>query len=161
VFSSEAEAAAPALGLDLYSVTPNTTLALDRVEAVRGPAGVLRNASELIRIRYRGARLRTSRQRGGRCPPLTGTPIKILRFRLRREDLYRRSNVNGLLTYRFDHDTALDLRGGYASLTSPLQSPIGTLQPSAFGATCGQLQEFVGAPKLGLMVMGRLTYELP
>jgi iron complex outermembrane receptor protein len=53
-------------------------------------------------------------------------------FRLRREDLYRRYNVNGMLKYRFGNDTALSLRGGYASRTSPLQSPIGTLQASTF-----------------------------
>ncbi|MEF8815949.1 MAG: TonB-dependent receptor plug domain-containing protein, partial [Salinibacter sp.] len=35
------EAAAPALGLNLYSVMPNTSLDLDRIEAVRGPAGAL------------------------------------------------------------------------------------------------------------------------
>ncbi|WP_240331751.1 TonB-dependent receptor [Salinibacter ruber] len=59
---------------------------------------------------------------------------------LRREDRYRRYNVNGLLRYRFDRTTSLSLRGGYASLTSPLQSPIGTLQASNLGYTYGQLR---------------------
>ncbi|MEF8940795.1 MAG: TonB-dependent receptor [Salinivenus sp.] len=48
--------------------------------------------------------------------------------RLRRDDLYRTFNTNGRLTYRFDDGTRLSLRGGFASLTSPLQTGIGTIQ---------------------------------
>ena len=47
---------------------------------------------------------------------------------LRREDLYRTFNTNGQLTYRVDEATRLSLRGGFASLTSPLQTGIGTIQ---------------------------------
>jgi len=102
---------------------------------------------------------------------------------LRREDLYRRYNVNGLLKYRLDRTTSLSLRGGYASLTSPLQSPVGTVEaytlldlrlrstiPAVPGLSVNitaknvlgnEHREFVGAPALGRMIVGRLTYELP
>lgn len=202
------EAEAPVLGLNLYSVMPNTTLDLNRIEAVRGPAGALyglgvdggvlhfvmkdpfQNPGTSVAVSggsrsYLNAQFRQAGVLGdkvgytftgqwGRAdewPLDPGNPqdanelsryrvydtrdavpagrnvSEIDRdgdgepeFRLRREDLYRRYNVNGLLTYRFDHDTALNLRGGYASLTSPLQSPIGTLQASNFGYTYGQLR---------------------
>jgi len=48
--------------------------------------------------------------------------------RLRRDDLYRTFNTNGRLTYRFDDAKRLSLRGGFASLTSPLQTGLGTVQ---------------------------------
>ncbi|MFB6279678.1 MAG: TonB-dependent receptor [Salinibacter sp.] len=208
VLTDHREAAAPALGLNLFSVMPNTTLDLARIEAVRGPAGALyglgvdggvlhfvtknpfqdpgtsiavsggsrsylnaqfrqagvlgdkvgykftgqwgradewpldsgapQDAGELARYRVYGTRdaVPTGRDVSRIDREGDGNP----EFRLRREDLYRRYNVNGLLTYRFDHDTTLDLRGGYASLTSPLQSPIGTLQASNFAYSYGQLR---------------------
>ncbi|PQJ36504.1 hypothetical protein BSZ35_14280 [Salinibacter sp. 10B] len=59
---------------------------------------------------------------------------------LRRDDLYRTFNTNGRLTYRFPDDTQLSLRGGFASLTSPLQTGIGTLQANDLSYTYTQLQ---------------------
>ncbi|MFB6248304.1 MAG: TonB-dependent receptor domain-containing protein [Salinibacter sp.] len=47
---------------------------------------------------------------------------------LRRDDLYRTFNTNGRFIYRFDDATRLSFRGGFASLTSPLQTGIGTVQ---------------------------------
>lgn len=205
-------AEAPVLGLNLYSVMPNTTLDLNRIEAVRGPAGALyglgvdggllhfvtkdpfqdpgtsfsvsggsrsyvnaqfrqagvlgdkvgykftgqwgradewpldpgdpQDANELAR--YRVYDTRDAVPAGRSVSEIDRDGDGAPEFRLRREDLYRRYNVNGLLTYRFDHDTALDLRGGYALLTSPLQSPIGTLQASNFGYTYGQLRLAAG-----------------
>jgi iron complex outermembrane receptor protein len=60
--------------------------------------------------------------------------------RLRRDDLYRTFNTNGTLTYRFDDATRLSLRGGVASLTSPLQTGIGTIQADALSYTYTQLR---------------------
>lgn len=58
--------------------------------------------------------------------------------KLVREDRYRRYNANGLLKYRFDDETSLSVRGGFATLTSPLQSMIGTIQASNIAYTYGQ-----------------------
>ncbi len=59
---------------------------------------------------------------------------------LRRNDLYRTFNTNGQLTYRFPDDTRLSLRGGFASLTSPLQTGIGTLQANELSYTYTELR---------------------
>lgn len=61
-------------------------------------------------------------------------------FRLRRDDLYQSYNVNGLLTYRLDGGATLSLKGGYAELTSTLQSGIGTFQADGFGYSYGRLR---------------------
>jgi iron complex outermembrane receptor protein len=58
---------------------------------------------------------------------------------LRRDDLYRTFNTNGRLTYRVDDGTRLTLRGGVASLTSPLQTGIGTIQADELNYTYTQL----------------------
>ena len=203
------EAGAPALGLNLYSVMPNTSLDLDRIEAVQGPAGALYGTGvdagvlhfvtrdpfqdpgtsfalsggsrRYLNVQFRQAGVlgdevgyKFTGQWGradewGLDPDNARDAAELGRYRvyedpespalegrnfvvrdvdedgsaeaqLRREDLYRRYNVNGLLTYRVDRATALSLRGGYASLTSPLQSPIGTLQASNLGYTYGQLR---------------------
>ena len=65
-----------------------------------------------------------------------GTP----EARLRREDLYRKINVNGLVQYRLSDATTLSLNGGYSSLKSAVQSGIGTLQVDGFGYTYGQMR---------------------
>ena len=59
---------------------------------------------------------------------------------LRREDQYRTYNASGLLSYRMGPETTLSLRGGYASLTSPLQTGLGTIQADALNYGYGQLQ---------------------
>jgi iron complex outermembrane receptor protein len=61
-------------------------------------------------------------------------------FQLRREDLYSKFNVNGLLQYRTDGGTTVSLNGGHARLTSTVQSGIGTLQADGFGYSYGQLR---------------------
>ena len=61
-------------------------------------------------------------------------------FQLRREDLYSKFNVNGLLQYRTDGGTTVSLNGGLARLTSTVQSGIGTLQADGFGYSYGQLR---------------------
>ncbi len=60
--------------------------------------------------------------------------------RLRREDLFWKYQANGLLTYRLGAGSSLSLRGGYSSLTSPLQSSIGTVQASGLGTSYAQLR---------------------
>lgn len=65
------------------------------------------------------------------------------RFRLRREDIYRKFNANGMLQYRADEAT-VSLNGGYGQITSPVQSGIGTLQPNGFGYSYGQLRVEAG-----------------
>lgn len=59
---------------------------------------------------------------------------------LRRDDRYSTFNTYGLLTYRFDDETSLALRGGYASLTSPLQTGIGTVQADELSYSFSQLR---------------------
>ena len=59
---------------------------------------------------------------------------------LRREDLYRKFNANGLLQYRVNDETTLSLNGGFSSLKGVVQSGIGTLQADGFGYTYGQLR---------------------
>ncbi len=61
-------------------------------------------------------------------------------FRLRREDLYRKFNVNGLLEYRINPQTTLSINGGYAQLKGVVQSGIGTLQADGFGYRYGQVR---------------------
>ena len=61
-------------------------------------------------------------------------------FRLRREDLYRKFNVNGLLQYRISPQTTLSVNGGYAQLKGVVQSGIGTLQADGFGYGYGQVR---------------------
>jgi len=61
-------------------------------------------------------------------------------FQLRREDLYQKFNVNGLLQYKPDDATTVSLNGGYAELTGVVQSGIGTLQADGFGYAYGQLR---------------------
>jgi iron complex outermembrane receptor protein len=61
-------------------------------------------------------------------------------FQLRREDLYRKFNVNGLLQYRVGSETTVSLNGGYAQLKSTVLSGIGTLQADGFGYSYGQVR---------------------
>ncbi len=225
VLTDHREAAAPALGLNLYSVMPNTALDLARIEAVRGPAGALygtgvdggvlhfvtkdpfqdpgtslalsggsrsslnaqfrqagvlggkvgykftgqwgradewaldpQNSQDAMELdRYRVYEERSAVPAGRDVSRIDQDDDGEPEFRLRRENLYRRYNVNGMLKYRFGNDTALSLRGGYASLTSPLQSPIGTLQASTFGYSYGQLRLEAGA----LSAQVGLTRDLP
>ena len=60
--------------------------------------------------------------------------------RLRREDLFWKYQANGLLTYRLGAASSLSLRGGYSSLTSPLQTSIGTVQAGGLGTSYAQLR---------------------
>ncbi|WP_179862265.1 TonB-dependent receptor [Longibacter salinarum] len=60
--------------------------------------------------------------------------------RLRREDIYSKVNVNGLLQYQPGDNTTISLNGGYAELTGAVQSGIGTLQAEGFGYYYGQLR---------------------
>jgi len=59
---------------------------------------------------------------------------------LRRDDLYFKYNVNGVLKYRFDGETSVTLNGGYSSLKSAFQSGVGTIQTNGFGYSYGQLR---------------------
>lgn len=59
---------------------------------------------------------------------------------LRRKDQYRTYNASGLLSHRMGTKTTLSLRGGYASLTSPLQTGLGTIQADALNYGYGQLR---------------------
>ena len=59
---------------------------------------------------------------------------------LRRQEDFRKYQANGLLRYRLGRETSLSLRGGYASLTSPLQTSIGTLQADGFAYSYSQLR---------------------
>jgi iron complex outermembrane receptor protein len=61
-------------------------------------------------------------------------------FQLRREEEYRKLNVNGLLQYRAGDATTLSLNGGYSELKGVVQSNIGTLQADGFGYAYGQLR---------------------
>ena len=61
-------------------------------------------------------------------------------FQLRREDLYRKFNVNGLLQYQAGDQTTISLNGGFSSLTGTVQSGIGTTQADGFGYSYGQLR---------------------
>ena len=61
-------------------------------------------------------------------------------FQLRREDLYQKFNVNGLLQYKLGDETTISLNGGYAELKGVVQSGIGTLQADGFGYAYGQLR---------------------
>ena len=61
-------------------------------------------------------------------------------FQLRREDLYRKFNVNGLLQYRAGDETTISLNGGFSSLKGAVQSGIGTTQADGFGYSYGQLR---------------------
>lgn len=61
-------------------------------------------------------------------------------FRLRREDLYQKFNVNGLLQYKSGDATTISLNGGYSELKGVVQSGIGTLQADGFGYAYGQLR---------------------
>ncbi|WP_434973813.1 carboxypeptidase regulatory-like domain-containing protein, partial [Longibacter sp.] len=60
--------------------------------------------------------------------------------RLRREDIYSKLNVNGLLQYQPSSNTTVSLNAGYAELTGAVQSGIGTLQAEGFGYMYGQLR---------------------
>jgi len=64
---------------------------------------------------------------------------------LRRQDEYRRYNVNGLLDYRLDRDLSVALRGGYTSLTSTLQTGIGTVQTDELGLAYGRVRLKAGS----------------
>jgi len=59
---------------------------------------------------------------------------------LRREDLYFKYNVNGMLKYRLGDETSVTLNGGYSSLKSTFQSGVGTIQTNGFGYSYGQLR---------------------
>ena len=59
---------------------------------------------------------------------------------LRRGTDVRKYQANGLLRYRLGRETNLSLRGGYASLTSPLQTSLGTLQADGFAYSYGQIR---------------------
>ena len=61
-------------------------------------------------------------------------------FQLRREDLYRKYNVNGMFKYRLGDETSLTLNGGYTTLTGTFQSGVGTLQTNGFGYSYAQLR---------------------
>ena len=60
--------------------------------------------------------------------------------RLRRKKEIRTYRASGRLRYRLGRDARLSLRGGYASLTSPLQTGIGTLQADGLAYSYGQLR---------------------
>lgn len=208
------EAAAPALGLNLYSVMPNTALDVKRIEAVHGPAAALygsgvdggvihfftkgpfQDPGTSIALSggsraYRNAQFRKAGVIGDHVgykftgqwgeanewqldPDDPQDAAEIDRYRvyddpeadalvgrnfverdvdgdgdldaqLRRKDRYRRYNANGLLTYRFDDETTLALSGGYASLTTPLQTALGTVQASRFQYGYGQLRLNAGS----------------
>jgi len=59
---------------------------------------------------------------------------------LRREDLYEKYNVNGMLRYRLGSETDVTLNGGYSALKSAFQSGIGTLQTDGFGNSYAQIR---------------------
>lgn len=59
---------------------------------------------------------------------------------LRREDIYNKYNVNGMLRYRIGSETDITLNGGYSSLKSAFQSGVGTLQTDGFGYSYAQLR---------------------
>jgi len=61
-------------------------------------------------------------------------------FQLRREDLYEKFNVNGLLQYKTGDATTISLNGGYSQIKGVVQSGIGTLQADGFGYAYGQLR---------------------
>jgi len=61
-------------------------------------------------------------------------------FQLRREPIYQKFNVNGLLQYRPSGTTTISLNGGYSELKGVVQSGIGTLQADGFGYAYGQLR---------------------
>ena len=60
--------------------------------------------------------------------------------RLRREEIYSKLNLNGLLQYRATDQTTISLNAGYSQFTGAVQSGIGTLQAEGFGYTYGQLR---------------------
>lgn len=60
--------------------------------------------------------------------------------RLRREEIYSKLNLNGLLQYQATDQTTISLNAGYSQFTGPVQSGIGTLQAEGFGYTYGQLR---------------------
>ena len=70
----------------------------------------------------------------------TDDPNDDTDFQLRREDLYSKLNLNGLLQYRTGDQTTISLNGGYSQLKGVVQSGIGTLQADGFGYTYGQLR---------------------
>jgi len=61
-------------------------------------------------------------------------------FQLRREDIYEKFNINGLLQYKAGDATTVSLNGGYSELKGVVQSGIGTLQADGFGYAYGQLR---------------------
>ncbi len=60
--------------------------------------------------------------------------------RLRREEIYSKLNLNGLLQYQATDQTTISLNAGYSQFTGAVQSGIGTLQAEGFGYTYGQLR---------------------
>jgi iron complex outermembrane receptor protein len=61
-------------------------------------------------------------------------------IRLRREELYQKLNLNGLLQYQAGDQTTISVNGGYSRLTGVVQSGIGTLQAKGFGYSYGQVR---------------------
>jgi iron complex outermembrane receptor protein len=59
---------------------------------------------------------------------------------LRREDLYYKYNMNGMVEYRFGRAASLTANGGYSALKSTFQSGVGTIQTDGFGYSYGQLR---------------------
>ncbi len=61
-----------------------------------------------------------------------------------RDTDFEKININGSLEYRFGPNGSIIANGGYASITSAIQSGIGTLQADDFGYTYGQLRLTIG-----------------
>jgi len=84
------------------------------------------------------------------------TDRTVVDRQLRRDDRYRKYNVNGLLRYRFGDALSLSLRSGYTSLTSTLQTGLGTIQADELGFAYGDLRLEAGSFLAQVGVKGTL-----
>lgn len=208
VLTDHREAAAPLLGLNTYSIMPNMSLDLNRVEVVHGPGSALYGPGASGGVvhffstnpfqepgttmsvvggsrRYLEGQVRQSGVIGGtvgykvtaqfgranewdldsndpqdaaelgryyRYGPEASIPPgrRTVDRQLRRETLFRKYHANGVLQYRLGGETSLSLRGGYGSITSPLQTSIGTIQAIGLAYSYSQLR--LEAPALSAQV---------
>ena len=182
VLTDYRQSAIPSLGVNAFNMMPISSIDLERVEVLRGPAGALygpgvddgvihfisknpfdypgttlvlsggqqslmggqlRHAGVIRgRLGYKinGMYLKAQDWKLDPTDPVDAEQLRNYHQTTTRMSDVSKSNLNGMVAYRFSPSTSLTAGGGYGSATSVFLSDIGTLQSDGFGYRYAQLR---------------------